>query len=278
MKSTTVLAKDCFNMNEKATLKILKGRGGPKSTRIVMIDHDTGNIIVDTHNKVLITGGQFTACKQFGIDATINFPNYNEDLGLENTVDYDTVQPKNEPIICLFCVGNYGCGTITIDTYPIKYTDRIDPKDLIPFRYVDAAHDLNDEMRGRYFGRCIDASGMISYYFKAFDTEPQLHLRYLDGTQITPDMYEIDSSQNAECYVETRLRITRQDFRDYFEKVVGWDNAVFNSISLVYAWYDDTIDDYLWYQQIIPFSKLHIPNEYLVDLTKAVDINYCIYY
>ena len=91
-------------------------------------------------------------------------------------------------------------------------------------------------------------------------------------------MYNIDSSQNAECFVETRLRITRQDFRDYFEQVTGWDNALINTISLLFAWYDDTIDDYIWYQQVVPFSKLNIPNEWLVDLGKAIDIIYRVYF
>lgn len=251
---------------------------GPKGTRIILKDHDTGEEIGNFSNKILISAAQMTACKQFGIDATVDFPTYNEEFGLENTVDSEIIQPNNEPIVCLFGVGNSGCGTLASDVFPVRYTERIEPKDLLPFRYVSPDKDLNDDLRQQYFGRYVDEDGMIRYMFKAFDTEPQLHLRYLDGTQITKDLYYIDSTQAAECYVETRLRINRIDFRDYFERVTGWDNAVINSITLLYAWYDDTIDKYIWYQQILPFSRLNIPNEWLVDLTKGIDIIYQIYY
>lgn len=269
---------DSANIHEM--YKILRRRegGGPKGTRILIKDHDTGEVLSDNHNKILISGAQFTACKQWGLDAVVPFPTYNEEFSLEGTLDYETVQPMNEPIICLFGVGQGGCGTSVSDVFPVRYTERIEPKDMLPFRYVDEEHDLNDDMRKVYFGRYIDDNGMIRYMFKAFDTEPQLHLRYLDGTEINEDLYNIDSSQNAECYVEVRLRITRLDFRDYFEKVTGWDNALINTLSLCYAWYDDTQGDYIYYQQILPLSKLNFPTEWLVDLTKAIDIIYQVYY
>lgn len=254
-------------------------KGGPKKTKIIITDHDTGKVLGEYENKVLISGAQMTACKLWNLDAEVPFPNYNDDLGLENTADYSTVQPMNEPYICLFAVGNGGCGTNSSEVFPVRYTERIEPENLIPFRYVGADNDLNPDLRKQYFGRVADEeSGMIKYFFKAFDTEPQLHLRYLDGTQITEDIYNIDSSQAAECYVETRLRVTRQDFRDYFEQVLGWDEALINTLSLLYAWYDDTIDEYKWYQQIIPYTKLNYSNIWLVDLTKAVDFNYQVYY
>lgn len=272
--------RENFSIKDKLQMKIFTERisSGPKSTRIIVRDHDTGEVYGDLHNKILISGAQVTACKLFGIDPTVNFPNYNEEFGLQNTLDYETVQPYNEPIICLFGLGNGGCGTTQSDVFPVRYTERIEPENLIPFRYVDPENDLAKDIRRRYHGRYIDEDGMIRYMFKSFDTEPQLHLRYLDGTQITSSIYSIDSSQNAECYVEMRLRLTRQDLRDYFEKVVGWNEALINSLTLLYAWYDNTVDEYIWYQQILPFSKLNFPTEWLVDLTKAIDFNYQVFF
>lgn len=68
------------------------------------------------------------------------------------------------------------------------------------------------------------------------------------------------------------------DFRDYFDKVLGWGDANISTLSLLYAWYDATIDDYVWYQQILPFSKLNFPTEWLVDLTKSIDITYMTFF
>lgn len=251
----------------------------PKKTRITISDADTGEIIDEVQNKVVITGAQFTACKLWNIQAEVPIPNYNDDMHLDRTRDYETFQPIHDPVICLFGIGNDGCGPSAMDVKKIRYTERIEPEHLIPFRYQDMDGDLNDDLRKYYYGRKeLTEEQKIAYYFKLFDTQPQLHLRYLDGTQLTPDVYNIDSSQAAECYVEVRCRVTRNDFRDYFEQVVGWENAVINSFSLLYAWYDDTIDDYLWFQQITPYSKLAFSNIWLVDLTKAIDFNYQVYY
>lgn len=254
--------------------------GGVKGTRITITDGDTGEVLWEGHNKVVITGGQFTACKQWGLNPAVPFPNYNNILGLENTLDYEKVQPMNDPAICLFAIGNGGAtGSKYNDVFPVRYTERINPENLLPFRYVDSNNDLNADQRKIYFGRKVDEENdRISYYFKRFDTEPQLHLRYLDGTQLTEDMYDIDAEQSAECYVETRLRVTRQDFRDYFEQVLGWDRAEINSLSLLFAWYDDNDFEYRYYQQITPATKLNYPTIMLQDLNKAVDFNYQVFY
>ena len=82
----------------------------------------------------------------------------------------------------------------------------------------------------------------------------------------------------AECYIETRLRITKLDFRDYFDKVLGWENARISTISLNYAWYDDTIDEYKWYQDIYTYTKLNFGYIWLVDESFAIDVIYQIYY
>lgn len=254
---------------------------GPKATRIIMTNHDTGEVLQELHNKVLCTGSMFTAMNVFNLNSIpVNIPTYNSELGLDHTLDYRTVSPKNRPYICLFCIGDSGCGTSPSDIFPVNYVDRIAPmNDLLPFRYVDTTNDLSNDLRKYYFGRkTISSAGKIAYYFKTFDSDPVMHVRYADGTQVTEDIYNVLSKQDIECYIETRLRINRLDFRDYFEKVRGWQNARISTLSLCSAWYDDTIDAYKWYQQIYPYSKLNFHFEWLVDLTKAIDFTYQVYY
>lgn len=256
-----------------------KFNAGPKKTRIIMRDHNTGKILQDVENKIVITGSMLNASNVFGIDVPVLLPDYNTELGLDGTVDYTNVTPTNIPIVCLFCVGDTGCGTNPQDVFKVNYVDRIEPEDLIPFRYVNKTDDLNPDLRKYYFGRKTNESnGKISYYFKAFDTTPQMHLRYTDHTQVTDNLYNVDTTQAAECYVETRLRITRKDFRDYFEQVLGWDKARVSTISLCHAWYNINSDGYREYQQIFPYSRLNFSLEWLVDLTKGIDFNYQIFY
>lgn len=286
---------DCIDVSNlsNAEKDIIRERlnSGAKKTRVIFRNHDTGEVLGEFHNKVTITGSQMNACAMFGLDPTVKFPTYNSEMDLDNTAASGTT-PANDPIVCLFCVGDTGCGTLPKDVLISSYTDRIDPGPsnpsttsdfdstmIMPFRYVDVGNDLSDDLRKYYFGRkTFDKLGKIGYYFKSFDTQPQLHLRYADGTQITENIYNEESTQQAECYVDLRLRITRNDFRDYFENALGWDKARISSLSLCTAWYDDTIDKYKYYQDILPYTLLYFSYQWLVDDTIAVDIEYQIYY
>lgn len=264
---------------------------GPVKTKIVITNHETGEIIDEVTNKILVPGSQVTACKQFGIDQAVAIPTYNEDLGLENSYKAYSEQPHNTPITCLFCVGRNGAGAAPGEIFVVSNTDRIEVQDdILPFRYVDPSSDLDEEQRGIYYGRKIETNGKVSYYFKTFDTNPQLHVRYLDGTEVTPSIYKIDSSQQVEVFVEMRLSVSRFDFREYFDQVLGWDKADISTVSLLTAWYDNTSfcenpdaepgfrKYYKWYQDVLPFSKFNFKRKDLVDLTEAVDFNYQIYY
>lgn len=268
--------------------------GIPKRTRIVAIDHETGETIGVYENKILVPGSQMTACKMFGIEQNVIFPTYNEALELENSLPpYPEIQPYNSPIVCLWAAGRSGAGSSDNEVNVVATTDRISPKletettnkytDIVPFRYVPASDDLDDDERQYYFGRKLFNEGTvnekIAYFFKAFDTEPQLHVRYLDGTEVTRSMYNVTSTQQVETYVEMRLSVTKEDFRDYFDDVIGWDNANISTISLLIAWYDNTRGDtYRWYQDIIPYSKFNFSQEQLVDLNRAIDFNYQVYF
>ena len=293
-----------INIHDQHEIRDVCGLGQPKRTKIIMKDHDTGEILGTYENKILVPGSQATACKVFGMEPTVIFPTYNTELDLENSrTPYPQTQPFNAPLVCLWAAGRSGAGTTANEINVVSTIDRIAPdrvagttnlyRDIVPFRYVTPSNDLDIDERDYYFGRKVFDKGMsgehIAYFFKAFDTEPQLHVRYLDGTEVTNAMWRVVSSQAVETYVEMRLSITRQDFRDYFDDVLGWDNANISTISLLMAWYDDTIceDDtlpeedqifYRWYQDIIPYSKFNFGQEDLVDLNRAIDFNYQVYF
>ena len=291
MKTAYITIKDRHIITDNRSELYYRMSGGPTKTRIVITNHDTGEILAEGHNKILVPGSQITACNQFGLDQTVAFPTYNSILSLQNSGSDWAVTPLNTPITCLWCAGRDGYGTSANEIYVVSNTDRIEAtNDIVPFRYVASDNDLSNELRSIYYGRHVDSTtGYISYYFKTFDTTPQLHIRYLDGTEVSANMYSIDSTQSVEVYVEMRLSVTKLDFRDYFDKVLGWDKADISTISLLTAWYNNTISEnptaaaadqiyYKWYQDVIPFSKWNFKAEDLSDKTKAIDFNYQVYY
>ena len=258
-------------------------KGGQQGSKVRMVDPETGKVEWELSNKVVISGAVFNAILPFNLPNNNNMKSYNDWLVLDNSVDHEA-EVENRPVVCLFCLDDSGCGDTPKDVFTVNFTDRIEPDSIFPFRYVDADKDLDEELRQMYFGKktFTDDSNKIAYYFKAFDTDPQLHIRYTDGTQIDPDnLFNISTSQAAEVFVEMRLRVNRYDFRDYFDQVLGWDNARISSLSLCYAWYKDIEEDgeyHRYFQAITPYTKINFPYNWLVDLNKAVDFIYDIYY
>ena len=275
--------------------------GGPKRTKVVFKNHDTGEILGEYHNKVVVAGSQTQAMNMFGVDKDVMLPSYNTEMELDNSQP-DSTEPANVPRVCLFCVSDNGCGTTPKDIYVSSVKDRVHPANLydeqtgtinqitdpdqftsdmiMPFRYVDVANDLNSDLRKYYFGRkefVFPGGTKVGYYFKTFDTEPQLHIMYTDGTQVNDNMYHDNNTLDIECYVEMRLRITRLDFRDYFENALGWDKARISTVSLCSAWYSDE-GQYRWYNDIQPYSLLNFSYRPLADSTTAIDIIYSVYY
>ena len=277
--SITDLLKSDHNLTDRLGGKV-------KKTKITLTDHYTGEVIGEYENKVVISGSMLSGCKIFGIDTNLILPSYNDEMEFDN--DQEKI-PGNfdKSIVQLFCIGDDGCGATQKDVFVCNYTDRIKPLTdidnveigcIYPFRFQDIDDDLPEQLRDYYFGRKT-YTDKIAYYFKAFDTTPELHVIYTDGTQVDDNMYANNTDQIAECYVETRLRITRNDFRDFFEQVIGWDNARISSLSLCYAWeYVDPDTGYKYYQDIYPYTKLNFPVEWLVNLDKAIDFNYQVYY
>lgn len=262
---------DSQKSEEKANLHKTWARG-----EVIFKELGTDNVLLTLHNKVVIAGSQFVAQKCFDLPELVHLPTYNEDLALENSVEHGTI-PKNIPKICLFCCGTKGCGAENSQVYPVNYTKRIAPDaDLVPFRYQLKQNDLSDELRGKYFGR-KETSDRYAYYFKAFESEPKMYMRYTDGTIIDAHLYDSQNETDAETFVEMSMTITKDDFRDYFRATTSINDANINSLSLLTAWYTEG-EGYKWYQDIIPMTQLNIPNEPLIDLTKGIDITYHIYF
>lgn len=269
---------DTASCVDHASLEAVNRRPNYKGnyTEIFLKDPVTGEVLFKTHNRVVIAGSQFTAMKHFDLPELISLPTYNQDLGLDNSLVHGTT-PINVPKICLFGCGIDGCGAENSQVYPVKYTGRINPlTGLVPFRYQLANNDLSAEQRQKYFGKKT-ADGRYAYYFKAFETEPEMHAQYVDGTIIDQNVYDSQNTSDAEFYVEMTLKILKEDFREYFTETTGINSAKINTISLMQAWYNE-VDGYKVYQDISPVTQLNIPNEALIDPTKGIDIVYHIYY
>ena len=246
--------------------------------RVIAKDHITKTVIFEKWNKVILPGSFYTLQKHWpGIKLPVKLPNYNEELDLDNSVAL-TPEEKLNKIVVLFAMGTDGCGPEGSQIYDVDYTKWIDKDHLVPFRYCISDNDLNDELRGQYFGRKeLKELDRVAYFFKAFDAEPVVKCIYMDGTPVDENVYTSENKQKVRTYVELTMSVNKYDFRDYYEATTGINNCEVNTISLLTA-YPKTIDGYTVYQDIQPLTKLNFSNESLRDLTKGIDITYQIYY
>ena len=108
--------------------KYLSNKGAPKKTRITISNPVTKEVYGTYENKVVISGAMYTACQLFNIVEPTIIPNYNTELGLENSEAAGTIHPGVPELVALFAVGDSGCGSVESDVKVARFIDRISPK------------------------------------------------------------------------------------------------------------------------------------------------------
>ena len=247
-------------------------------TEIFIRDIDTQELLFKVSNKVILAGSTFTAMKHFGLTVPILTPTYNTVLELENTVIGEVHSEADEKVF-LFAMGTDGCGAGPAQLNEVDYSKWLTPEDMVSFRYPLALSDLGALDRAMYFGRKVNGE-RVHYYFKKFEGNPAWKQQYVDGTPIDVNVYDSLKTDAIESYVELKLKILKEDAREFFINSIGAggiENARVNTIMLLTAW-PKLYGDYNYYEDIRPLTKLNFPTEYLIDETKGLDITYHIYY
>lgn len=243
-------------------------------TKIIVSCRETKEVIFTARNKLILPGAGFLARALFDLPGSEITPTYNTALGLDNTI-YTSV-PTSPNKIFLFCVGTDGCGRENSQVREEDYRKWIDPSSIVPFQYRPLNKDITTAARSLYFGRKTLASN-YAYYFKAFDSAPQLTQQFVDGSAIDSTIYSTTSNVPVQTLVNMQMSITPDDCRDFFIASTGINDAKVNTISLCTGW-AKAFSGFNVYQDIRPVTKLNFPNEALIDLKKGIDINYSMYF
>ncbi len=293
IKTKKKLIFDGYTPNDSASL-------GIKGTKIVVTNHDTGEVIFEGSNKVIFPGAEFTAASHFDLNIESVVESYSDLMMLDQDAEFTSIDIEGAKTKAyLFCVGTDGCGPEASQKYPVNFTKAMLPANLvndptlgymIPFRFMNTNNPLDRDstFRNKYFGRRIETIGTtggswIAYYFKKFEHDPILTRQYIDGTTITKDadIYHSTKTDEAQCFVQLKLTITNEDFRDYFALTTGSNSAKWNSLSICTATpakYTLGELTFPYYKDIRPLTKLHINNASLIDTAMQYDINYQLYY
>jgi hypothetical protein len=277
-KETVGLGTDFLMTNKDDTTHIIENKPdfGLK-TKVIMKNHETGEVVFVGKNKTMLSGSEFMAMKLFYLPHnSFVTPTYNTALGLDNTVYTST--PENTYCTQLFCMGTSGCNRESALRYEVINKSWIAADDLVPFQYVPYTADLDSTNRAIYYGRKdYTDKKMIAYYFKKFDSDPTYKVQLEDGTAIDSNIYSDTSELVAQVMVTNSLTITKDDGRDYFINTTGINDGRFNCIELCLAWYK-VINGFSYYQDIRPCTRINFPNKYFADLGASWDIVYQIYF
>ncbi len=287
------------------------------NSKIEIYNDANGELIWEPlHNKTVIAGAALTMMKLFNFDRSVleNTPTYDETLGLisgANGTTYPTVvikdtdgntigsmQDETQRIILGWCVGNQGSGLDASDVFDVPYASWITPDALVPFRYpLVSADDVDEDIyKGKKEIALANGETVNAYYFKEFSNTPQMVQNYVSTIGTFTDRVSAEnvynsstSADKAQTYVELHLKLTNQDCREFYIKHSGLESSKVNQISLVYGW-KKTVEvskmnvsgntvtkNVEYYQDVRPFSLIHIPSEILSDRSKSLSIIYTLY-
>ncbi len=288
------------------TIKEFDNLHSSLNTRIILKNHYTGKVLLQTKNKLILPGSGIIAHKIFDISGnTVEdeiTPSYDNKItnlitslsDVTTTGTFYTNANANNHKVLLFCVGTDGCGSEASQVYSVNYKKWCDPSNLVPFKYGSITDDITSSSsdkyvnRDVYFGKTV-GNGKYYYYFKRFDnftsnygvTFKQV---FENGTNISSNVYDNTSPEEIYTYIELNMSITDRDCIDYINEVT--QNSKINTLQLCTAYPVSGRDTasampdgskMTYFKDIRPITKLNFSNEILTG-NKAIDITYQIYF
>jgi hypothetical protein len=154
---------------------------------VTWIDDESGQVILDKDNLIVMRGRTFALEKMFGSANTL-------DSGY-NTTNLDSKK------ICLFKVGCGGCiEGQPFNVLPVVPSDSTELGEEIPFRLV---MDGQDAPSGYYDVKAVGEDGLKGYYAKEFDS--------IEWSKEIPE--GTNTEDDDEVCVKLTLKITEEDFK-----------------------------------------------------------------
>lgn len=243
-------------------------------TRIDMYNEFGEPIFTHETNETVLGGALTVMEKLCGIKANLKVGSINNIMGINDIVPAADSSAGNDDILCLWGVGLGGCGDAFGSRRVVKFQEREvgqngHPEQMLPFRVVPEPFDSTDPDAARYFMMRQRSDGYYEYFLKTFEIDPIIKVLYKDGekgedgTEVEADVYNTTREDGIEAFVEMHLQITKNDIREYFERMGEIEKARFNTIALMTGRKTEISEGRYEYTNVKMFSKINIENEAL---------------
>jgi len=222
-----------------------KGVHVPTFRTQIDMRNEFGEVIFTHETNETVLGGALTVLEKLcNVKANLKVGSINSIMGINDTVPASDSSAGNDDVLCLWGVGIGGSGDAFGSRRVVKFQEREvgqnhHPEQMIPFRVVPEPFDSTDDNSSRYFMMRERSDGYYEYFLKKFEMDPIIKVLYKDGekgedgTEVESDVYDTTREDGIEAFVELQLKITKNDIREYFERVGEIEKARFNTIALM---------------------------------------------
>lgn len=253
-------------------------------TEIIATD-EFGNELFRTENQTVLAGGMFVLEKLFNIRATLDVDTINNIMGINSEDSNKPGVYTFDDIVCLWGIGCGGSGEAFGSVREVKYYEREigqngqSETQMIPFRLVKLPLEGVDA--DKYYMR-KQIGEYYAYYAKGFEIDPFIKVLWkdgaegVDGSEVPPDVYNTDRTDEIETFVELHLKITKYDVKEWFEYNGEVEKARINTIGLFLGRKYEVEPGRYDYTNVKLFSKLNFDNEPLVN-NKEINFTYRIF-
>lgn len=268
-----------MSLKSRRKMKILNDRGAMGwDTEFICRDKSTGEVLFETHNKLVIGGATFTLEKISGVTADFKAPTLNKLLGIEGVdAGNDNLGPLRDEKICMLVIGLDGSGDAFGEVVAVDYkTAHIPVEKMVPFRYLRPDHG---QLLNEYCMKKM-VNGYEAYYGKRITSTPTIKSYFSDGTPVTNDVSTSVKKEEIDTYLEYLFDVSKADAREYFAAEKGGiKNCRINTIALYTGVPVEMQEDgrRIEIADARMLSKINFNNEALDDDVKELEFVYRIY-
>lgn len=242
---------------------------------------EIGEVIVRKKNQITVGGSLYALEKMFNVPASLTVEYLNTILGVGLTGPAVTERYAKDNCLCLWTIGNGGCGTNLDDIYDVLQQQR-DLKGQIPFRVVDVPFEEGSDEYKKYWLMKKTDDGKYAYYGKTFEKEAVISALWKDagadkdGSPVVESDYSSTRTTPIETFAEVILRLEVDDLREYYNLYQATAGTPrFNTFGICSGILGNT-DNGQEYKQVLQTTGVSFNNEPL-HMEKDLYIRYRVY-